>query len=433
MNRSSKRSLFARGACILCATLALGAGAPGCGADDGEVGETGLRRRDASSGDAMVLEDDSSLPGEDTGTIGPTDVVIVPPPGDGGLVENCDTPFDDNGDGQANENCPCLPTDPPRECFQRQQPEFRGMCRMGQQSCLGAGEIGTWGPCDRSWLPLPTFMNQCEATQTFTDMMATRAPVDIIWFIDTSGSMVEETMNLNANLNRFASSLASSGLDYRVIVIGTRGTGILQVCVPPPLAGAGCADGPRFRHVNSYVSSNNGLQVVINTYPTWRDFLRPTSVKFFVAVTDDESRPMTSDMFHATASAWPGFTGYVFNSIVGYESRTDCPTLAARGTQYLNLTTRTMGDRARVCATDWSTIFTSFASGIARRTTAWTLSVPARADTIQVWIVSSGGVRTRLTMGWTYDPVANRVTVDPTAVPAGSRVEIIYRPASASP
>ncbi len=391
------------------------------------------RRSDATAFDSTTLPpptDGGTSSGEDGGPSRTDGSTSVPPDG-AAAVENCATPFDDNGDGVANEGCVCSPGTT-QMCFERTEPQFRGMCRMGTQRCMGSGEFGMWGPCERSWLPLPDFMNQCEATQRFDDTMAARVPVDIIWFIDTSGSMVEETRNLNANLNRFASTLAMSGLDYRVIMIGTRGTGSLQVCVPPPLAGAGCSDGPRFRHVNSNVASTNGLQVVVSTYPSWRDFLRPTSQKFFVAVTDDESS-MPANTFHTTASGWPGFTGYVFNSIVGYESRADCPTLARRGGVYLDLTARTMGDRARVCATDWSGIFTSFAMGIVRRTTAWVLAQPARMDTIQVWIVTAAGTRTQLMMGWTYDMAANRVTVDPAVIPMGARVEIIYRPIAGSP
>lgn len=369
--------------------------------------------------------DDAGVnPGFDSGIGGNGD-------GGGAVPENCATPFDDNGDGVANEGCVCTPGTM-QMCFQRQEPEFRGMCRMGQQTCMGNGEFGSWGPCERSWLPLPDQMNQCEITQTSTEMMAMRPPVDIIWFIDTSGSMVEETANLNANLNRFAQTLSMSGLDYRVIMVGRRGMGSLLVCVPPPLASANCGDAARFRHINSSVASTNGLSVVIAAYPQFRDFLRADSQKYFVAVTDDESS-MSAAQFTTTVNAWPGFRGFVFNSIVGYESRADCPTLARRGGVYITLTTQTMGDKARVCANDWSSIFTTFAMNIARRANSWVLATPARPDTIEVYLVSAGGVRTRLMMGWTYSMATNTVTVDAALIPMGSQVQIIYRPLAGSP
>src|SRR5678815_3087001 len=51
---------------------------------------------------------------------------------------------------------------------------------------------------------------------------AKHAEVDIIIVVDTSGSMSEETAQVRANLNNFASSIGSSGLDYRVIVIAEK-------------------------------------------------------------------------------------------------------------------------------------------------------------------------------------------------------------------
>ncbi len=352
--------------------------------------------------------------------------------GVGAVPENCMTPFDDNGDGVANEGCVCMPGTT-QMCFQRQEPEFRGMCRMGTQRCTGNAEFGTWGPCESSWLPIPDQMNQCEITQMTNDMMmVARPPVDIIWFIDTSGSMVEETANLNANLNRFATSLAMSGLDYRVIMIGRRGMGSLLVCVPPPLASANCGDAARFRHVNISVASTDGLSRAVQAYPMFSNFLRPDSQKYFVAVTDDEST-MTAAAFTTTVNAWPGFRGFVFNSIVGYESRADCPTLARRGGVYITLTAQTMGDKARVCDRDWSAIFTSFAMNIARRANSWVLAVPAREDTIQVWLVAAGGMRTQLMMGWTYAAATRTLTVNAALIPAGSQVQIIYRPLAGSP
>lgn len=393
--------------------------------DGGAVRDSGLR--DAGVGrDSGAASDVGAA--SDTGGVRPTDTGETTV-----LREDCATPFDDNNDGVANENCPCTPGTE-QMCFERTSDRFGGMCRMGRQRCEGTGEFGMWTACAGSWLPLAAHREACEITQPVMEMTATRAPVDIIWFIDTSGSMVEETRNLNANLNRFASTMAASGVDYRVIMVGRRGTGNLQVCVPTPLGGAACGDGPRFRHIDQSVNSNDGLQQLVNTYPRWRDFLRADSLKFFVAVTDDESRPMTADTFDRTVRAWPGFTSYVFNSIVGYESRSDCPTLASRGGQYLTLTMRTRGDQARVCATDWSAIFTTFASGIARRANSFLLAEPARADTVQVWVVTAGGMRTRLTTGWSYDPAMNRVVVDPASLPPpGSHLEILYRPAAASP
>jgi hypothetical protein len=340
---------------------------------------------------------------------------------DTAVPEDCATPFDDNGDGRANEGCPCE-AGATRSCFERPSSAFEGMCRMGSQRC---GGDGTWAACEGSWLP--DAAGRCEITERFSDTSVTRRPVDVVWFVDTSSSMVAETAAVNANVNRFSARMAESGLDYRVVMIAQRGTATRQVCVPPPLGGAACGDGPRFRHVNQYVASRDGLQQVLDTYPTWRGFLRPGTARVLVAVTDDDST-LSADAFDTQLRALGGWDGYVFNSIVGYESRVDCPTLTRRGSVYLTLTDRTMGQRARVCDPDWSGTFTAFARTIASRVTAWTLSSRPRLDTLQVWLAAPGEPERRLLSGWTYDPATARLTLEPEVIPTmGSFVRVVYR------
>ena len=386
--------------------------------------------------DRPLVRDTGTTVSRDSGTlVPPRDAGPIAPLDSGApmvLRENCATPFDDDNDGLANEDCPCTPGTE-QMCFERPEDAFRGMCRMGRQTCEGTGEFGHWTPCGGSWLPIAEAMNRCEVTQDLMGMTATRAPVDIILFVDTSGSMTEETIAVNENMNRLASIMGASGLDYRVVMVARRGVGRLMVCVPAPLGGASCADTARLRHVNQNVDSVNGLQRIISTRPMWQDFVRAGALKFFVAITDDESA-LSADAFNTTVIAWPGFSSYVFHSIVGYESRTDCPTLARRGGVYLTLTSRTRGMAARVCSTDWTAIFTSFARDITSRANAWSLGADARPDTVQVWIIAPDGTRTQLTTGWSYDAGARRITIDPALLPTdGSRIEVLYRTAAASP
>lgn len=359
-----------------------------------------------------------------------TDVIDVP--GDEASVdtsvpEDCATPYDDNNDGRANEGCPCA-TGATQACFERPGAQLLGLCRAGQQRC---GDDGTWAACVGSWLP--DARGRCEVTERFSDTSIMRRPVDVVWFVDTSSSMTAETAAVNANLNRFAMRMAESGLDYRVVMIATRGTGVRQVCVPPPLGAAGCGDGPRFRHVPQPVGSRDGLSQVLATYPRWSDFLRPDTARVIVAVTDDDSA-LAADSFDTMLRANPGWSDYVFNSIVGYESRVDCPTLTRRGSVYLTLTERTMGQRARVCDPDWTATFTAFARTIASRVVTWTLAEAPRLDTLTVWLTEPGAPERRLLTGWTYDPATRALTLESEVIPTmGSFVRVQYRPAATSP
>jgi hypothetical protein len=148
---------------------------------------------------------------------------------------------------------------------------------------------------------------------------ATR-PVDIVWVIDSSPSMRDEIERVQANLNSFAQRIGNSGLDYKVLMIGSDidlngGSDIpefhdhIAICVPPPLSGsASCPDTnpPRYVHVRSGevvvdgciaadpVHSDDALTVFRNTFSTWRSELRPDARLHVIVVSDDDHRAAVS-------------------------------------------------------------------------------------------------------------------------------------------
>jgi hypothetical protein len=185
------------------------------------------------------------------------------------------------------------------------------------------------------------------------------APVDIIWVVDSSGSMDFENRAVQDNLNGFSAHISASGIDHHVVLIGDAGA----MSVPPPLGGSAS-----FLHINYSVDSNEGLQALLLHYPTYRTMLRAGAVQHFVAVTDDES-DISADEFSASLATLtdPGFPpGWKFHSIVaqGGIPVIGCITGARIGAHYLELTRRTGGTTASVCATDWSPIFTALEEAI---------------------------------------------------------------------
>ena len=194
--------------------------------------------------------------------------------------------------------------------------------------------------------------------------------VDIIWWIDTSGSMSQEAKYLNSNINAFAQFIAAAKVDFRMILVGN-GFGI---CVQPPLGGAGCTNGPQFMHVKSTIGSTNGHSVLMSSYTQWKGFLRTDATKNFVAVTDDNSSTAAQWFIDQLQAKDPGQFpktpqvpyGFVYNSIVGYETAADCPTIAKKGTVYLDLTAKTGGAKFKICATNWAPIFEALAKSVAQ-------------------------------------------------------------------
>ncbi len=124
------------------------------------AGDAGVNRVDARVDarvtDRPVVRDTGVVPPRDTGTV-TRDVGVVPPLDTGpstGPRENCATPFDDDNDGVANEDCACTPG-MEQMCFERPEDAFRGMCRMGRQRCEGTGEFGNWSRAAARGFPSP--------------------------------------------------------------------------------------------------------------------------------------------------------------------------------------------------------------------------------------------------------------------------------------
>lgn len=192
--------------------------------------------------------------------------------------------------------------------------------------------------------------------------------VDIIWWIDTSGSMSQEAKYLDQNINGFANYISGAKLDFRMILVGN-GFGI---CVQPPLGGPNCTNGPNFLHIKQTIGSTNGNQILINSYNSWKSFLRPDATKNFVAVTDDNSST-TSQWFidqlqqkdPANFLQTPQIPfGFVYHGIVGYEAKADCPSIANKGSVYLDLVAKTGGSKYKVCDTNWAPMFANLAQNV---------------------------------------------------------------------
>lgn len=275
------------------------------------------------------------------------------------------------GDGPSNQN-PCTTTPPDAKCGASCADDnacgenlycLGGACTADcapDGSGCGAGYQCVHGRC------LPHFGDaggnpySGDGACAVTSSQATlgKKPVDIIFVVDNSGSMSDEIIGIQDNINvNFAQIIGASGLDYRVIMVSRHGeaVGPESICISPPLSGnATCnpppaqpTNGARFFHYSTEIDSHNSLRKIRDTYNTpdefnqpaggWSTWLRADALKVFVEVTDDEARSMTGGQNDpttdpiGTANAFEtalfGLTpkmfgdannrNYVFHSIVG--------------------------------------------------------------------------------------------------------------------
>ncbi|MCC6666622.1 MAG: hypothetical protein IT375_22915 [Polyangiaceae bacterium] len=175
----------------------------------------------------------------------------------------------------------------------------------------------------------------------------TKAPVDVIFVVDNSCSMGEEMKGIQDNINlNFAQIIASSGIDYRVIMIGEHGgyntpsSYEASICIGPPLGGKPCTgvgqntapsnNPPVFFHYDhDDVESTDAWCKMLDWYKKpdrynlapngWSEWLRKEALKTFVLVTDDAMSckwPYTgtyppSCSTNGTGCYTDGYTNYV--------------------------------------------------------------------------------------------------------------------------
>lgn len=213
---------------------------------------------------------------------------------------------------------------------------------------------------------------------------ASNPKVDIVWVVDASGSMLDEQMKIGANLTAFANEISQASIDVRIVMLTTLSTAAVicpSITEADPLATTPLASDPRYKFIDSAVDSYNLLDIAVDRYSTYADFLRKDAALNFVMVTDDESTYKRQTTPEARASAFQAdmkmlagkdFALHTISSDGPPPCRPDncmpdrdagvCALLtscgaAAPGTTYYTLAESTHGLTASICESDWQSIF----------------------------------------------------------------------------
>lgn len=241
-------------------------------------------------------------------------------------------------------------------------------------------------------------------------------PADVIWAIDTSCSMAEETAAVQQNMNAFSQQIANAGVDVRIVLLAEEFQpspfpGIVPdegICIGAPLGSGSCPGDtklPNFAHIYQTIGSTDSLQQFISTYPTWQQQLRPNAVKIFVVVTDDNSAMPAATFTQQLnaldpAKVQPG--QWRFHGIYCY---TNCPSAAEAGTVYAELVNQTQGVSGDLCLQNFKPVFDQLASGIvgaAKLSCIWAIPAPPDGQTFdktKVNVEFTNGSGTKTTIG----------------------------------
>lgn len=233
---------------------------------------------------------------------------------------------------------------------------------------------GNGGIDGNSGVSLPPGVPEC-GREAFSAGLSRGA--NIVWVIDTSGSMKTEAALVQDNMNRFVQALVGLGLeDYRVVVVSEK----QFVSVPAPLG----TDTQKFLFVEEKVGSNEPLEALLSRYDDFGGFLLPGALTHYVSVTDDESDISATDFISAMEREMDGasFRVHAVASPPGATSANPAPTFpwdddddddgctgvhgnaAAAGTQHFAAASATGGLTFSICEADWSGLFSALATEV---------------------------------------------------------------------
>ncbi|HEX5659159.1 MAG TPA: vWA domain-containing protein [Polyangiales bacterium] len=189
--------------------------------------------------------------------------------------------------------------------------------------------------------------------------------VDVIFLIDTSGSMLHAITQVQENMAAFVQNFEGTAADTRVVVI----TGA-DPAAGTPVAG----DTDKYRFIPSGVDSGALFTVALAQYGAYEDFLRPSATTMFVMVTDDEDFLPPAE-FRSAMEAQLGHS-FIQHAIASEDVNglpciseaqawnplcaTPIPAVcaaAAIGRNYYQLADDTGGVKQSICKADWVPVF----------------------------------------------------------------------------
>ena len=200
---------------------------------------------------------------------------------------------------------------------------------------------------------------------------------DIIFAIDTSGSMGEESFFVRTEMNAFSQLIVASGIDVRVIMLAEPQLfpcfGIIcppGICIDPPLGSGFCpgdSKPPNYLHVpGSDVYSTDALSIIIDLYPAYKQELRVGATKSLVVITDDNAAsPYIADattflsQFVALDPAL--LTGIVAHGIYCFDGNSPC---VQKGTVYEDLINQTGGIHGDLGTQNFKAVFNKLAEQV---------------------------------------------------------------------
>ncbi len=226
----------------------------------------------------------------------------------------------------------------------------------------------------------PTALNaEGSIIELFSASDGPKTPIDIVFVVDTSGSMREEQKRLRLNMANFISSFSQTGshLDYQIFVIDQ------SFSIPAGM------DSARIASVNAFVNSNNALSVLaqfLSGQFSSTLVRRSNAALEAVILTDDNAGRsyLVASTFRSLLQTQYPTLKFHLHGVVGLPSsinNTWC-SVASVGSEYMTLgADPTYGGLILdICTEDWSGLLSRLGQQIATNNQQSTFVLKATPD-----------------------------------------------------
>ena len=249
--------------------------------------------------------------------------------------------------------------------------------------------------------------------------------VDIMWVIDTSGSMTAYQTQLLAGIEHMMNALPESG--WRLVMISTDPEEVVNESQFPLVPGDSILDAEDMYSLMQTGPDEMGFDSVVaymETNPYAASWMRPDAALLVVFVSDEDDQ---SDLMSAPADFVSWYTArrygnvYLASIVMQEDDVSVCDAYTAGsqpGLAYMEATNMLFGAVLDICAEDWATGVSDATSQIEPYEFIELTHTPV-VDTIRVFIDGN------LNYDWYYVHSTNTVHFD-VIPPGGSLVEVGY-------
>lgn len=330
------------------------------GSDGAKEPDNGTAAKDSALVDQPELDSD---PGTEEDAEG-TDEDTLPPPLD---IKDAKTDIKDNGE---DPNNPWYNTPLPDEYIGADTPDASGSADINGQS-------------------MPSICTPVIGSVSVKETVGLGGKLDIVIWIDTSGSMSQEAAWVNQNVIKFMDYIAKKGIDYRVVMFGNG----LGLCA----SGCPVADKQHFLWVQQTVGSTNGPNLISTAtqFAKYKAFLRPDATHNIVAISDDNCSMLPATFISTYKGLLKGAgmqENFIYHSIVSFINAANpaqtgnCPGGASYGSFHIGVSKATNGSMFQLCQKDWTTLFDDLSKAVAATAKpVCTYKLPLAADKTVTW------------------------------------------------